>query len=187
MRIKETIHFSPQFPIQKIDFDNRDLLVDAFEDRFNNYYLKPCSLLNDAECAFAAGALLLNTIDGVTLFTEVGAVSTRIENFCKQIPTIKEKGEKYSKDFAQKINDDFRNGLIHEGRIKNGGQFSYDYRTLDKFEDGCLVVNPRYFQDEVDQYIKVLVKRLRDSKLTFDMFKQRFKAAFELEIVVLRE
>ena len=43
---------------------------------------------------------------------------------------------------AKILNDDYRNGLIHEGRIKNMGQFCYDIDELISIGQGNSMVNP---------------------------------------------
>jgi hypothetical protein len=186
MRVKDIIHFSPKYPIQKIEFDNKEILIDAFKDRIQSYYINAADILNKSNHAFAAGAILLTAIDAISYFTEVGAVSTRIKSFCYQIQEIRTKAETYQNEFADRVNDEFRNGLIHEGRIKNGSQFSYDYPFLEIISDDCLVLNPEYFQKEVEIYFDLAIQKLNAHQSNYLLFRQRFKQTFEREIEKLK-
>jgi hypothetical protein len=186
MRVKDVIHFSPNYPIQKIEFDNKEILIDAFKDRIQSYYINAADVLNKSNHAFAAGAILLTAIDAISYFTEVGAVSTRIKNFCYQIPEIAAKTTEYQNEFANRVNDEFRNGLIHEGRIKNGSQFSYDYPFLEIISDDCLVMNPEYFQKEVEAYFNLALQKVSTNQSNYLLFRQRFKQTFEAEIEKLK-
>lgn len=65
-----------------------------------------------------------------------------------------------SAERADCLYDDFRNGLIHEGRIKSGAQFSLDAGDTITDIEGIVLVNPMLLADEVsvalDRFIEVL-------------------------------
>ena len=50
---------------------------------------------------------------------------------------------------AQRFYDDFRNGLTHEARIKNGGEFSWEHQSTINQQVGIFSVNPKYLAEEV--------------------------------------
>ena len=50
---------------------------------------------------------------------------------------------------AQRFYDDFRNGLVHEARLKKGGQFSLKTKTTVEELGGLLLINPVYLAQEV--------------------------------------
>lgn len=45
--------------------------------------------------------------------------------------------------------EEFRNGLVHEGRLKNGGQFSLERGATAELVNGILLVNPKCLAAEV--------------------------------------
>jgi len=51
----------------------------------------------------------------------------------------------------------FRNGLIHEGRIKAGAQFSYDIESTVDEPQGILVINPMRLGHEVERALQICV------------------------------
>jgi hypothetical protein len=50
---------------------------------------------------------------------------------------------------ATRFYEDFRNGLVHEARIKNGGQFSLDIGSTVERPGGMLLINPTRLGAEV--------------------------------------
>lgn len=186
MRVKDIIYFSPKYSIQSIDFNDKVILIDAFCDRIENYYIKPAQGLNSQECAFAAGVMLMTTIEAISAFTLSGAVSTKIKKFCLQIPDISKQKKEYQDLFAEKVWTDFRNGLVHEGRIKNGSQFCYDYPFLEIIDADCLILNPKYLSSEVESYFAKILEQLKTDTGAYSIFKQRFSTSFQDEIERLR-
>jgi hypothetical protein len=62
---------------------------------------------------------------------------------------------------AEQLYTAFRNGLIHEGRIKAGAQFSFDYPRTCEDLDGVLVINPTFLAKEIEAALKAFVAELR--------------------------
>ncbi|MBK9486732.1 MAG: hypothetical protein IPO01_16600 [Chitinophagaceae bacterium] len=79
------------------------------------------------------------------------------------------------------FDDYFRNGLIHEGRIKSGGQFSYSYTFL-YFENGFLIINPRILQQEVTDYFERYLMQLVQHEGAYQIFYNKFFRQFNTEI-----
>jgi hypothetical protein len=50
---------------------------------------------------------------------------------------------------AKRFYEEFRNGLVHEGRLKNGAQFSLETSATVEPVNGILLVNPTYLAAEV--------------------------------------
>ena len=48
MRIKDIVHFSPNYKYEYINLDDKNCLIEAFEDRVGGFYLKPIEILNDS-------------------------------------------------------------------------------------------------------------------------------------------
>jgi hypothetical protein len=83
---------------------------------------------------------------------------------------------------AKRLYDDFRCGLVHEARIKNGSEFSNAFDETVHLEDGVMVVNPLYFHTELVQALASFNDYLSES-IAFKTFGSRIAADFHHEIV----
>lgn len=63
MREEDKLHFSPKYIFADIDFDNKEKLIDAFNDRVYGFYLNPAKLLDNNRLGFACGLMCAATID----------------------------------------------------------------------------------------------------------------------------
>ncbi|MCX9009527.1 MAG: hypothetical protein OIN66_00255 [Candidatus Methanoperedens sp.] len=128
--VDEQLLFTPGLKYSEIKWDNDDALIEAFKDRVKGFYLDPAKCLNDSEkYAFATGVLCVSTIDllaCITISCNSRTVGMRFKQWLKEHITAFDNSDPNSDILADKFYDEFRNGLVHEGRIKNVGQFSYD-------------------------------------------------------------
>lgn len=86
-------------------------------------------VLNDQRMAFAAGIILLAAVDAIGFYSVIyNGSSARIKSVLMQLNGVVDYPDP---DYlAQRIRECFRNGLIHEGRIKKGCQFSYEHYEM---------------------------------------------------------
>lgn len=128
--VDEELLFAPGLKYSEIKWDDDDALIEAFKDRVKGFYLDPAKNLNASEkYAFATGVLCVSTIDllaCLTISCNSGTVGMRFKQWIKDHITAFDNSDPNSEILADKFYDEFRNGLVHEGRIKNVGQFSYD-------------------------------------------------------------
>ena len=148
MRVADVLYFSPRFKYSDLDLDDTKKLVEALRDRLMGFYLSPASRLLEAGDAFAAGLLCCTAIDFVALCSGDEHPEMWLR---KNIPEFD--GDE---DLAGKFWKRFRNGLVHEGRIKAFGQFSLDFPNLLNVVGPVLIVNPR-----------LLLKAVQESCLSF--------------------
>jgi len=47
------LHFSPRYRFFQLDFENKELLVDAVKDRVCGFYLNPAKQVNENRSGFA--------------------------------------------------------------------------------------------------------------------------------------
>ncbi|MCZ7392632.1 MAG: hypothetical protein ABOK23_10970 [Candidatus Methanoperedens sp.] len=144
MDIKGELHFSPKYTFKQIEIalkgNEKSTLIDAFKDRICGFYLGPAQKLCQLNkfYAFAAGVLCVSTIDCLAMISiSPNRVGDRFTQW-----TQNNIAELNQYNLASRFYDDFRNGLVHEGRIKNGAQFSYKYTKLVEMLKGAMVVNP---------------------------------------------
>jgi hypothetical protein len=106
------------------------------------FYIEPAEKCVRCGYAFAAGVLLISCIDALARFRFGDGVGRRFRKFLHQ--------ELHFDDgITQRFYDDFRNGLVHEARLKNGGQFFLETAETVSELDGLLLINPDYLAQEV--------------------------------------
>lgn len=168
MKINDILYFSSKYRYDQINFDNRDLLLDAFEDRVIGFYLRPAGFLNCNRDAFATGVLCVTTIDFLARISlNCDKTGERIKKWLKDnIP-------EFDEYLAERFYKDFRNGLIHEGRVKRGGQFSYQIGQLIYKEEDVVVVNPNLLLKSIYKAFESYLDVLKSNDVKFESFKER--------------
>lgn len=156
MLIDELLYFAPSITFDQVDFEGEHL-PDQFESRIRGFYIAPAVACANEGYWFAAGVLLLSCIDALARFkTGSDVVGERFKTFARQ-----ELGSFAEGQWADRLYYSFRNGLIHEGRIKAGAQFSLDTEnTVDEIQ-GAFVINPMRLADEVDGALTRYVAQLK--------------------------
>ena len=150
-------------------------MIDAFKDRVRGFYLEPAGKLNDAKNGFAAGVLCITTIDFLARIETglLNGVGERFEKWLKD--NIKEfdiqDPDRPSQTLAHRFYDEFRNGLVHEGRIKNAGQFSYEFDELVKVIDSVMIVNPEKLLEAIKKSFNRYMEVVEKEKFAFQAFK----------------
>jgi len=155
MRIEDQLYFAPNILFADVDFGGAGL-PEQFRARIRGFYLGPAHACAQDGHAFAAGALVLLCVDALArLQTGDPVVGRRFKNFVRDhLPSFASEAR------AACLYEDFRNGLIHEGRIKSGAQFSLDAPETLTSINGIVLVNPVVLANEVggalDRYVDVL-------------------------------
>jgi len=107
--------------------------------------------------AFAAGVLVLACVDALArMQTGIIAVKKRYLAFARSCLQSFATG-----DLAERLYEDFRNGLIHEGRIKAGAQFSLEIPDTVMTLEQIMVVNPVRLADEVSSALTAFISTLQ--------------------------
>lgn len=176
LREEEKLHFSPQYIFADIDFNTKDKLLDAFKDRVYGFYLDPAKLLDKKEFGFGCGLLCAATIDFLARMTFPKDNSReRIEKW------LKENISEFKGDLATRFYEDFRCGLVHEGRIKNPGEFSYQFEGIVTRRNGIVIVNPRMLLERIIEVFENYLASLRDDLDVFNCFRNQLMKDFEDE------
>lgn len=142
-RIGNELYFSPVFRFSDLDVGDREKLVEALRDRLMGFYLAPASRLVDTGDAFAAGLLCCAAVGFVALCA--GDDHPEIW-LCKNIGEFR--GDK---KLANRFWKCFRDGLVHEGRVRAFGQFSLEFPHLLNIDGPALVVNPRMLLEAIQK------------------------------------
>ena len=178
--IENEIYFSSQLKMNDLDFTNKTQVINALKERLREYYLEPIKKLNKGKHCFAAGVLLITTIEAICFYTINKASKTRMISFFMQAKGMERYNDnlKMKKSIAIRLVSDFREGLIIEGRIKKGGLFSYDYDCLLTVIDNYMIINPNYLYEEIETFLNLFFSELTKNKVSYDFFIKEFKRQF---------
>lgn len=189
MRIGEILYFSPRYRFVDLSWNNREQLVNAFQDRVQHFYLEAIDTLNQCRRAFAAGLICVSTIDFLARIEfGMNAVPDRIEKWLtKNITPFGEPDpQRPSRTLARRFNDEFRNGLVHEGRIKNAGQFCYDYDDIFRTETPVIIVNPLSLGQALSLAFTRYVRLVREDEFSFQGLRCALIRDFQEDFEIAR-
>lgn len=178
MKLEDGLYFSPNYAFKEIKWNDKEKLITAFEDRIRGFYLEPIKLLLGKENAFGAGVICITTIDCLAKFEYKSKErDNRIEQW------FRENTKFNSKDYSKIFYKNFRCGLVHEGRIKEGSYFWIDENITIVKEEGIMAINPKYLYDEIINYLKKYIDKLqKNEEKEFENFKFILDEDFKEEI-----
>jgi len=178
VRIGDELHFSPKYRFSELNWDDRTGVIEAFRDRVEGFYLCPAQKLNRDKDGFAAGLLCVAAIDFLARISlDANGVKDRIVKWLRTNIIRFE----YS-DLADRFYEEFRNGLVHEGRIKNAGQFSYEYHKVISMVDDTMLVNPDLLLNAVMDSFQSYLKKLRTDDLIYHALRSALLSDFQREV-----
>jgi hypothetical protein len=190
MKVRDIVYISPKYKFLNVDWGNKSTLMEIFRDRIEGFYFVPAESLEKNNFAFALGVLCVTTIDSLARI-EFGStkVKKRFEDWL-QLHTEEFKKldpDNNKQNLAIRFYEEFRNGLVHEGRIKNCGQFNFSIGPLVFVEDGIMVVNPsRLFAKIRDEFYKY-IKEIKTNNNSFINFRKNFFSDFNLEVSKIKK
>lgn len=177
LRAEDKLHFSPRCIFGDLDFNDKRKLICCVRDRIYGFYLTPAKLLDTKEYGFGCGLLCVATIDSLARISYPEKVGCRIKKWLKNnIPEFREE------DFANRFYEDFRNGLVHEGRIKNPGEFSYEPSKIITREDRIIRINPRILLRRLEEVVERFLIELEKNPESFSRFKDTLIRDFGDEV-----
>ena len=191
MIIEGIPYFSKDRKFTQLKWDDKDALLKAFRDRVREFYIEPIKELNkQKKRPFAAGVLCVVTIDFLArIETGWDKVYKRFKYWVKN--NIKEfytsEPDTPLQEFVDRFYEDFRNGLVHEGRIKNAGQFSYDDNVLVKFDKvngpkPIMIINPKFLQEAISKSFEKYIKKVQNEESIFKKFKSVLMGDFQQDV-----
>jgi hypothetical protein len=174
MRVGDILYFSPKYKFSILNWDDKKILIDAFKDRVKGFYIEPTEKLNDDKNGFAAGVLCVTTIDFLARIT-IGSDNPgeRIERWLRKyiIEFNQNDLDDRSRTPARRFYKEFRNGLVHEGRIKNCGQFSDNFSELIHMEDEIMVINPVLLLEAIKTSFETYMDNVENDTSLFHQFR----------------
>jgi hypothetical protein len=163
MRVGDLIYFAPDIRFSDVDLTG-ETLPDQILARIEGYFLQAADCCIREELAFAAGVLIVTCIDAMSRFAHGPNRLNRksgqdFRTFARtRLPSFK------GLPAATLLYDNYRNGLVHEARLKNGCQFALGLnRTLDT-SGAFPVVDAARLLQELRESVYALVEEMRASK-----------------------
>lgn len=186
MRVGDILYFSPKYKFSDLKWDDKITLTDAFKDRVEGFYIEPTKKLNGDKNVFAVGVMCVSTIDFLArIKTCSGKVGKRFEDWLRS--NIKEfdrsDPDNPSRTLAYRFYDEFRNGPVHEGRIKNAGQFSYHFEEeIVKVEQEIMVINPYLLLNAIISSFDKYMHRVKNEEFAFHQLRCALIRDFEKDV-----
>lgn len=188
MREGDNLYFAPGIRFGEVVLEGPSL-AGQYRARIDGFYLQPARMCIDQGYAFAAGLLLVSTIDFMAGFHHpaerdelperpVGAefrefVTSQLRSFP-------------SDQLAKRLFKEFRNGLSHEARIKNGGEFSFGLKQTVCLLGGRLCINPDYLLREVEDALARQMAELAENAAKRRHAAERLRRLFWKEFGIVR-
>jgi hypothetical protein len=177
MRIGDYLYFAPGVRFSQLDLSGPGI-AEQYEARIRGFYLDPAYELACARHAFASGLLLVACIDALAGLRYKCGMGQRFKQWLKE-----ELAGCFTDDDAREsFYEDFRNGLVHEARIKKGGEFSLEQGTTVTACGGSPRINPLHLWKEVSAALSAYVKTLREDEAERTKFVANLRSTFEQEL-----
>lgn len=155
MRIGDLLYFAPGIRFNQVDLHGPGL-PQQFQQRIEGLYIRPVEECVACHHAFAAGLLLVSCIDALARLRFGNGVEKRFTKFARE-----QLASFITDDLASRFYLEFRNGLVHEARLKEGGQFSLETSVTVEKVNGLLLINPRLLAREVQSALETYVTLLK--------------------------
>lgn len=187
---------SPSFGHQKLESPTFEDLVDVFEDRIRQWFLKPAELLlQTLDCQIAAVALLIAYFEGIAIYLSGEDSKNKSFEFFTdgffKVFSIDHEDKSAHKIISRAIYDQARCGFAHDGMFRNRVFFSnvpsrpllVSFRkkngVLDLSQFESIVINPFRFYESILIHFEGYVKSLREG--SDSALKQAFQDAVKLK------
>ena len=181
MRIGDYLYFAPDIRFDKVQLDSPEV-VRQYQKRIEGYYLEPARMLASKGYGFGAVTILASALDALARFERPLTEKNRkryISWTSKHVPSLT------ALDFARQFYDDFRCGVVHEGRAKAGCVFVPKTAYTIKVEGNLMGVNPEKFADEITQVLEDFCTRTESTPALLQHFQDQLKADFAKELPAL--
>jgi hypothetical protein len=187
MREGDDLFFAPGIRFSEVDLAS-DALADQYRSRIDGFYLAPTGLCIERDHAFAAGLLLVSTIDFMAgLHHSAESLAERSVGADFRRFVRHELQSFHTGDLAQRLYDEFRNGLTHEARIKNAGEFSFDWPQTVRLAGGRLCINPAYLLREVEYALDGQITELIRDDAKRQEEAERLRVLFAKEFGIVQK
>ena len=176
MKIGDIVYFAPSVKFSGLDLSGKEL-PEQFDSRIRGFYLEPAEEMADSSHALASGLLVVSCVDALARLRSTATVGHRFCTWIRdELPSF------HDAHIARRFYDEFRNGLVHEARIKNGGQFSLEQAKTVDTGSGVLSINPKYLVSEVGVALQRYIFELKAKPSACNDLLKRLKKDFQYEL-----
>jgi hypothetical protein len=176
VKIGEVIYFAKGIPFSWVNLDGQEL-PEQFRRRIEDLYIAPAEECAGREHPFAAGVILVSCIDALARLRHGGDVGVRFKRFSREYVH-----SFATEHLAKKFYDDFRNGLVHEARLKTGAQFSLELPETVVESGEFLIINPALLAHEVRRALERYVEQLANDREELNKLIGLLKEDFQHEL-----
>lgn len=181
MKVGDHVYFAPGIRFTDLDLDG-PRLPKQYSARIEGYYLTPADRAAKAGDAFAAGLLALTAIDAMSrLYFGPNRPSRQVKSdfefFVRGLlPSFSEPMK------AKILYEKYRNGLVHEARLKDGCQFEIGRSTTFDTSGPMPIIDPARLVTEGRAALKQLVSELEVSQQFLAEFAKYLREEFSFEL-----
>lgn len=185
MRQGDDLYFAPGIKFSEVQLDD-PRFVDQLHARLDGLYLAPVRNCLEHKQWFAAGLLLIALIDFMSgMHRSSQELRGRRVRADFETYTQEKLSSSGLSDHAHRFYTDFRDGLTHQGMIKNAGEFSDNWPQTARVECGRLCINPMYLLREVEAALAKELKELRGSPTKRIKAANRLAELFAVELGIV--
>lgn len=175
-RLGDCLYFAPEVAFSAVDLRG-GRLPDQFYQRIDGFYLQPAIELACCRRDFAAGLLTVCAADALAGFiTGASGTKERMVAFFRHIPGLDEP------ETAKLFCEHFRNGLVHDARVKQGSEFSVEIRGVAQRQGTRLAVNPLHLAEGVRRVLQEYRERLHHDHNELKSLRARIRRRFKVEL-----
>jgi len=162
--------------LSRLDFKHGKL-PRQFYRRIVGFYLNPAIELANKRHDFAAGLLTVCAADALAGFiTGASGTTERMVSFFRQIDGLGDE------EIARLFVDHFRNGLVHEARVKSGGEFYLTAERVAQPRAASLAVNPMLLANAVHARLGGFCQQVEKTPADLNALKKRIRSRFSAEL-----
>ncbi len=211
MRIENEIYFAPGIKFKDLNWNDPKYLIWAFHQRVDGFYLRQANLFIEtwnerinvvrereelSGLAFGCGVICSTAIDflaGIEFFPsqDIGDRNKKwLNRWVSPFQDTDPQNPRQS--ISARFYYEFRNGLIHEGRIKHAGQFSFDselftHNGLYEIVDEAMVVNPGALLNSIASGLDNYLRESLDDELLLQKFRCTLIQVFSSDVDHIRK
>lgn len=185
MREGDDLYFAPGLRFSEVML-NSSVLAQQLDRRIKGFYLEPARLCIKGSHPFAAGILIVSTIDFLAgLQHSAKALEGRRTAGSDFRAFVRTELASFGTGLDQRFFDEFRNGLIHEARIKNAGEFSFDWDQTVRLAGARLCINPAFLLREVEEALGRRLTLLAEDEKERTAVAERLRNQFSKEFGIV--
>ncbi|MCW6159527.1 MAG: zinc finger-like domain-containing protein [Candidatus Micrarchaeales archaeon] len=162
-------------------------IVNFYNNRIISYYFNAAKRLispHKKEDAFAVGLICFASIDAIASVVIGRRRKYRINKWLHD--NILE-FRKLGSGIRTRVYYEFRCGLVHEAKIHNAGQFTYDINKIIEVKNDIIIINPEMLLYAIENAFSITIRNAnRDIRAATDL-SNKIKGRFEADLKFVKK